>query len=469
MLQLFGRFHPLIVHLPIGILLLAFGFELLSWHRYFRKLSDTVQPALLVGALSTILAVITGLLLASEGGYDNTLLIPHKNLGLITVALALAAWAVRHYADRILTAAVTRRWLCTLVLFPVVGLVSLTGHYGGALTHGADYLTFVPTVEDEASAQVTLAAVTNVEEAVMYEEIVKPILEAKCYSCHSASRQKGQLRLDGIDMIEKGGKHGPVLVTGLADSSALYHRLVLPIEDTKHMPPEEKPQLSSAELDLIHTWVADGYQFNKKVSAYTDKDKIADFVKAIQSAGIPKQSWVPATAVAEADPAAVQRLKDKGVLIMPVAQESHYLMANFINARAAGDSALSLLLPLREQLLWLNLERATLTDAGMDIVAKLDGLRVLSLKDVKIGDTGVARLISLPNLTSLNLVGTTITDAALKALEKAPKLERLFLFQTAVSPAAIGELAKARVGLHVDTGHYQLPFIVTDTLVYKRK
>jgi mono/diheme cytochrome c family protein len=337
------------------------------------------------------------------------------------------------------------------------------------LTHGADYLAFVPEVEGNGLAQVTLAAITNVDEAVMYEDIVQPILEAKCYSCHSASKQKGQLRLDGIAMIEKGGKHGPVLVNGVVDSSALYHRLILPVEDSKHMPPEAKPQITSAELDLIHAWVADGYQFNKKVSAYTDKDKIAAFVKAIQSAGMPKQSWVPSTTVAEADPAAIQRLKDLGVLIMPVAQESHYLMANFINARTAVDSTLSLLLPLRKQLLWLNLERAAITDSGMTIVAKLEELRVLSLKDIKIGDTGVERLNALPNLNSLNLVGTAVTNTALKALEKAPKLERMFLFQTTVSAAAIGELIKARAGLHIDTGGYRLPAAATDTLVYKRK
>ena len=468
-LQFLGRFHPLIVHLPIGILLLAFGFELLSWHRYFRKLSDTVQPALLVGALSTIVAVVTGLWLAGEGGYDNTLLTPHKNLGFATTALALIAWTVRHYASKLEVGDMTRRWLCTLVLFPVVGLVSLTGHYGGALTHGVDYLEFVPEAAAGETAQVTLAAVTNVDEAVMYEDIVRPILEAKCYSCHSASRQKGQLRLDGIDKVSKGGKHGPVLVSGVVDSSSLYHRLILPMEDTKHMPPEEKPQLTSAEIDLIHAWVADGYPFNKKVAAFATKDKIAAFVKAIQSTGKPKQTWVPATTVAEADPAAVQRLKDKGVLIMSVEQESPYLMANFINTRTSGDSALSLLLPIRQQLLWLNLERAAVTDAGMDIITRLDALRILSLKDTQITNAGVARVATLPHLVSLNLVGTPVTDAALKTLEKTPSLERLFLFQTSLSVAAIKEFMKVKTTAQVDTGGYQLPAMMTDTLVYKRK
>jgi hypothetical protein len=227
--------------------------------------------------------------------------------------------------------------------------------------------------------------------------------------------------------------------------------------------------MTSAEIDLIHAWVADGYQFNKKVSAYADKNKIAEFVKAIQSAGAPKQSWLPTTPVAEADAAAIRRLKDKGVLIMPVEQESHYLMANFVNARAVGDSTLRLLLPLREQLLWLNLERAAVTDAGMDIVAKLDGLRVLSLKDTKTGDAGVERIATLPNLVSLNLVGTAITDAALKTLEKSPKLERVFLFETKVTPAGLQTFASANTRVQVDTGRYRLPFMATDTVVFKRK
>lgn len=469
MIQFLGRFHPLVVHLPIGILLLAFGFELLSWHIRFRRLADTVQPSLLVGGLSSLVAVATGLLLAGEGGYDDALLVPHKYLGLATAAVAFLAWGVRHYASRLAAGESMQRRLGTIVLFPVVALVSLTGHYGGAMTHGADYLAFVPDAEATGSVQVTLASVSNVDEAVLYTDIVQPILEAKCYSCHSASRTKGQLRLDGIDLIRKGGKHGPVLVSGVVDSSALYHRLVLPIEDMKHMPPEEKPQLTSAETDLIRAWVADGYRFDKKVSAYADKDRIAEFVAMIQSAAAPKRTWIPATPVAAPDLAAVQRLKEKGVLVMPVEQESHYLMANFINARTAGDSALNLLLPLREQLLWLNLERATVTDAGMQVVARLDALRVLSLKDTKVGDAGVQHLAALPQLMSLNLVGTPITDQSLKMLEQAPKLEHLFLFQTAPSPKAIQAFADIRPAVKLDTGHYRLPFIASDTIVYKRK
>jgi hypothetical protein len=64
---------------------------------------------------------------------------------------------------------------------------------------------------------------------------------------------------------------------------------------------------------------------------------------------------MPAKPVAPADAKAVAALKEKGVMVLPVAQGSNYLMAHFTTASDVTDKEISLLLPLKEQLVWLKL------------------------------------------------------------------------------------------------------------------
>jgi len=56
-MQFLGRFHPLIVHLPIGFLLLAFIFECLSLLDTYKKLKVAVKPSLLLGAAFAVVAM----------------------------------------------------------------------------------------------------------------------------------------------------------------------------------------------------------------------------------------------------------------------------------------------------------------------------------------------------------------------------------------------------------------------------
>src|SRR5688500_14333137 len=94
-IQFFGRFHPLIVHLPIGILFLAFLFECLSAFRDYRKLNAAVQPSLFLGSIFAILSIVSGIFLSREGGYDDFLLERHRNLGIATAAFTVILYFLR--------------------------------------------------------------------------------------------------------------------------------------------------------------------------------------------------------------------------------------------------------------------------------------------------------------------------------------------------------------------------------------
>jgi hypothetical protein len=59
----------------------------------------------------------------------------------------------------------------------------------------------------------------SLDEAEVFAHVVQPILQNKCISCHKASKQKGELRLDAPQFIKKGGESGPVLKPGDAENS----------------------------------------------------------------------------------------------------------------------------------------------------------------------------------------------------------------------------------------------------------
>jgi uncharacterized membrane protein len=125
---LFGRLHPLVVHLPIGALLVAALAEGLVALRG-RGWSATVLAALASAAAGAIGSVATGLV--AEGGQAPALLEAHEQAAwATTVLLVLAtvlAWRAGTGGSRL---------ALRTVLALALAAVALTGHRGGELVRG---------------------------------------------------------------------------------------------------------------------------------------------------------------------------------------------------------------------------------------------------------------------------------------------------------------------------------------------
>lgn len=458
-----GRFHPLLVHLPIGFLMLGFIFEIMVLRKSFENLKPAIGPAILLGALSATASCIAGYFLSKDGGYNQALLGPHLYAGIATAVLAFVLFFLRmFFSIRLRT---PKKWFHLALFTPLVLLLSVTGHLGGSLTHGEDFLSFANG--EPSGSPVAFRPIANLDSAVLYHDVVAPILQSKCYSCHSKSKQKGGLRLDEIALIKQGGKHGKIIESGLADSSSLYTFLILPLEDERHMPPKGKPQPSSAEIAIIQNWINDGADFEKKTNRFKDASKLKSYVAAMQSAHPP--SGLPLAPVSEPNLQVIEKLKARGIHVLPAAQDSHYVMVNFINAKTLTNDDLQQLTKIKDQVVWLSLAGTLLTDAHMTEVAKLVNLRWLYLNNTKISDKGLAMLAQLPELTDLNIVNTAITDQSVESLSRLKKLQQLFAYRTQITSPALAKLRTLRPQVKVDTGNYQLPPLATDTIVYKRK
>lgn len=449
-----GTFHPLLVHLPVGILLLAAFFQILAQRDKFQSLSSAVSIALLIGMLSAVGSCISGYFLSGSGDYDEALLFKHQWFGIALALISVAAWLSDRYK-------VQNRMLPWLM----ITLIFITGHFGGSITHGSGYLTKAFSSSPELT-EYERKPIPDVQDAKAYQDIIKPILMAKCYKCHGPEKQKGKLRLDIPDLILKGGKGGQVIKAGNTDDSELIKRILLSKDNEDHMPPVEQPQLTKSELELIHWWVGTGADFDKKVNALVQNDKIKPVLLALESADLKEEiklSDIPDGEVAAADPKIINELLNRGVALTPVAKNSNYLSANFVAVDALSPQDFKLLEQLKKQLVWLKLGDSDIGDKDLEVVSRLEMLTRLSLERTAITDNGIGVLKNLSHLQYLNLLGTKVSAVGLMKLKGLNKLSQLYLYKTAVSNADFAQLKKIFPKVTIDTGGYKLQFLESDT------
>ena len=449
MTELIGKFHPLLVHLPIGILVLAIVFEWLASIKKFKFLKKSIRLILWIGFSSAALACLTGYLLSQSGDYESSAVELHQWSAIALTILAFTyAWA------RMLKS--LKRLYKFLSILTLVLLV-ITGHLGGTLTHGENFL-FAGLSSDE---EVHLSTI-DLQEAHLYEDLVKPILQNKCYNCHGTSKQKGKLRLDLPEHILKGGKNGVVLVAGEVDESEMIDRLLLPMDDDDHMPPKEKKQLSHKEIEVLKTWIASGADFKKTVVEL----KLQSDLKNIFQGSEKEITEVPIEIVSPASENVLASLRNMGVVILPIAGNSNYLSANLINVTAL-DSAINLISQLKGQIVWLKLSDQPITDKHLAKLSSLTNVRKLWLDQTTITDAGLQHLISFKDLLYLNLNGTKVSAAGVETLQALRNLKEIYLFEIIFSEDQKEIMRKRFSTTDLEFGNYNVPALSTDTIILK--
>lgn len=444
-----GVFHPLLVHLPIGILLLGALFAILGRRPAYHGLLLALPLILLLGALSAWASCLTGWLLAGSGDYDEGSLAPHRYWGLVTAVLATLILLLKKYQQQ---------WPLWLMLS--IALI-VTGHLGGTLTHGEGFLWTADS--SQHSQNKTQAYAGPIEDARVYADLIQPIISEKCVSCHGEKKKKGGLRLDTPEWIRKGGKHGGVLSGGYAEDNKLFQRLLLPEDNDEHMPPKGKPQLTAVELALIRAWINQGAAFEGRVR---DMANAGAFVAASTTKNTLSVSAIPTAPVAEADTQLIRNLQREGIVVLPVFAGSPYLSVSFQGLPTAGDSLVSRLEPLAPQIVWLKLSGTQISDAAISHIARLTALRRLWLDHTSVSN--IAPLGQLQQLQYLNLVATAAGKNS-RCLADFPALRQVFLYNSQIDPQVYSYLQKQNPGLEIDMGGYQVPTWQGDTTIMVRK
>jgi hypothetical protein len=419
------------------------------------SLNET-RTAMGLAAGSAAAASLLGFLLYhSMPDYDQELAQRHLFGGLLFTCMALAAYLVKVWVDSAGgRGAVAYRFLL-LVTAIVMGSAS---HDGASLTHGKGYLTDhapdplrrilgLPAREAPGST-----APAGNSDRVVYTEIIAPILDRKCYSCHNADKQKGKYRMDEYELLIKGGKEGDGIIPGNSAKSNVIVRIELPEDDDEHMPPEGKKDLDEHELLLLRWWIDQGASKDAGLSdlAVTDEVKTA-ISKQAQSATAEFKTPVD---LSEPMKKEIERLR----LEFPAAlgyefQNSGTLVFNALGMRGRfGDEQLARLRPVLSAVVSLDLSHTAVTDTGVRTLADATALKSLRLAETRVSDTALETLSSLRELESLNLHGTRVTGAGLLGLTSLPRLRKLYLWQTGVDEETLRTLREKLQDCEIITG-----------------
>lgn len=455
----FGRFHPLVVHLPIGILLFAALLEVLALMKKSEHLQLAIRVALLTGAGSAALAALSGFALSGAGGYDQDTLFWHQWLGITVGALALLAWWVKQ--KRLIPVAEHQASASHWLVLALLLLIGLTGHLGGNLTHGSTYLTaYMPAplkmlfaVSDSLPKKTVLPA--KLDSVVVFSHLVAPLLEANCLSCHQAGKAKGGLDLASPDAILKGGKSGPAVVPGDVEKSELIRRITLPHTSARFMPANDLPPLSNVEVSILKWWVANGASFKNKVAAHRPDEKMSYLLAVYLGLDTDAAPKVALPAVPAASPAALQALKKEGILARLVSEDSNLLDVSFVMTQKASprqrQQQLKRLLQVKQQVYWLDMSNCGLSSDDLKLLGQLPNLTKLNLQKNNIADAGIGYLQGLKKLEYLNVYQNPLSDVSLQSLEQLPALQKVNLWQTQVTEKGVASLSNARQRLVV---HY---------------
>lgn len=438
-----GRFHPLLVHLPIGFLLLA---VLLEWWP-----SDKLRPAVRIGwglgALAAVAAAGCGWLLASEAGGGGTLFW-HRWLGVGVAVLAVAGvWITRN-------GGLGAKGYGLLV----AGLLGLAGHQGGNLTHGETYLVeHAPAVVQRVAGYEEKAVVRDwtsvpTDSINLYAAFLQPALKESCVKCHNAGKQNGGLRLDAAHRLFEGGDGGPIVSAGDPLASEWVRRVTLPRANVKAMPPQGDGW-DYANVELLRYWIEAGADTLFTLDPTETPEPVRALLLRDFGLDLRPRTYVETLTAPALPPEKRRRLEALDWSVSDLRPDGS---AVEIRARpgATPDAAAlqQLARTAAEQTVYLRLDRLPLIDADLGSLSTLPHLNRLRLNGTQVTSAGVAGLTGLRHLESLNLYGTRVDDAVFTHLARLPALKRVYLWQTNVSTEAAAAFAEAHPQVDVDTG-----------------
>lgn len=435
-----GRFHPLVVHLPIGFLVFAFLLELLGKKKKYEGLMVAIPLALFFGFASALVACILGYMLSMGGDYDASMLDDHFWFGVATTVIVLVAWLIRTDTIKISKLKGVKANISILTL--IVVLISITGHYGGNLTHGSDYLTkYLPFNKKEKKV---LPKITKVEDAVVFDYLAQPILEDKCISCHNSNKKKGGLSLQDSLSIFKGGKNGKALVAGNAHDSEMIKRALL---DKKHedvMPPDGKTPLTEEEITILQYWIDNANaDFTSKVASIeTSEDVLHIASNMLGVKGEAKRGDVDLPDVAIVDEVILKDIISEGFSIRELVFDSNIyevvLPSNTIKKDSNQLTAkLEKLSRIKDNIIWLYIEDNALSDEHLKVISSFSNLQKLVINRNNITDAGVQFLENHSSLLSLNIYGNSIAEGSLKSFSKMRNLQKVYAWQTGITPTLL--------------------------------
>jgi len=426
---LIGHLHPVVVHLPIGFLTLAILFELLSYFKKFEQLKIAIPFTLLVGFITAVISCVFGYILSLNGEYKYSEINNHKIAG-ITLAVASGILFITTI-DAVKKIFSIHRLLFSSLCVVVFLLMIFTGHQGGSLTHGSDYLS-VNVISEPLRKKPS-----SVGEALLFEDVVHPILIQRCGQCHREGKMKGQFSVQSLETLLKGGKTRSAVVAGSLSKSELYNRITIDPSNEKYMPADGKTPLTKTEKEIIIWWIEKGMATKgKKIVELKNtqeiQNKVASYLGLASAQNLSDTANIENNKINPEIPnainlALIDSLRNKGVNVRIMLHQPVMLDITIPPGfGSAINSINSNLKSIAKNVICLNVSNNELTDNELDFLSSMSNLEKLRLEKNPITDKIIDQLAGLKHLEALNLNETNLTEAGIQKLKQLPGLKRVY-------------------------------------------
>ncbi|HTF19812.1 MAG TPA: c-type cytochrome domain-containing protein [Chryseolinea sp.] len=441
-----GRFHPLIIHFPVVLVFMALLLEGTKQIALFTVSAATIATMLGLGLAGGLVSVGMGLMLFSTGEYTGAIVSNHLWGGILfTSSLSFSIYLFLSYCE-----SGNKRLYRAYIGFLVIANVMLvyTSHAGGSLTHGSEFLTeYMPDLSFAGDDWQPKPA----EEMVVFEDVILPILDKKCMSCHNENKAKGDLIMTSYQKLLNGGKSDrPTLTPGSSAQSDVHRRVTLPLDDDERMPPEGKIAMTKDEMFMLAWWIDKGADPALKVQTATQDSVIApvmqSYLKALET--MQHASYLKGQSM--------ERLiktvsRDNYVLrIDPTNQKGITLSMSFPPSRF-GDNDLLNIQPVFPLITKASFISSDITDDGLYHIGQMTSLTELYLQQTKIKGSGLIHLSKLQNLVLLDLSKSGVVDGQVLNVLHIPALRDLYINESNISKEVISALTVNRPELKIHT------------------
>ena len=420
-----GRLHPLVVHLPIGFLVLALLFEL----PIINKRANAVSLIWFFALFFSIVSAILGFLLAQNGHYIEEQLSLHRWSGVVLIGLTALGW-MSHSTYFKLPPLIRK----INNLFVVIVLI-FVGHYGGILTHGQNYLldyapewmkkNFIEKPYTKTFQEVSIDSI------YVYQDFVQPLFDQKCTSCHNVTQPRGGLDLTHSKGLFKGGNSGAAIVKNEVSKSLVFNRITRSQSDLKFMPPAGIP-MKYDEIQLIEWWINSGASVDFPISKEDLTPEIQELLLKKYKLDTKEKPWYDNVKLNPLEDAQLQLLNQNQFSWRTLASDNPLLDIRY-QGKELTPKALTDLQQIAPYVTWLNFSDLKLDKKAFEVISKMENLTRLYLQKSTFENENLTLLSGLKHIEILNLHSTNVNQSVFEMARQLPTLKTLYLWNTKVS------------------------------------
>ncbi|WP_242083905.1 c-type cytochrome domain-containing protein [Aestuariivivens sediminis] len=434
-----GRFHPVMVHLPIGIFILGYGFEILFQSGYRNPINSRkiIIATYGFGLLSGIIAAVTGWQLSLSDAYGMAPLNDHKYLGIATLVLMLAVIIYQIKAPE-----VKGRLKLGLSTVAIV-LTALTGHFGGNLTHGSSYLVeYGPEfLKGEADTGTPVLTAMNPDSIQIYGTIIRPLLDHNCTACHHSESDQGGLILEDYPSLFKASDHNQPIAPGDPFASEIFTRVSLPADHEKAMPPRGAG-FGYTDIQILKYWIENGADSLAVFNSDTMTPELIALINRDYGLDYSPKPYYDRITVARPDDDLLAELRHSGYRVHFLSETNFLLDVAFMNDSISTEH-LKLLGKVSDHVTILKLVNCHLTDDLIQDMAPMTHLTRMDISKNKRLSGGVAFLTKHDHLESVNFNETALSKDALEHLLTGFDDLRVYVRHTNITPEERADLSQA--------------------------